>query len=451
MGRHEEFIYSAKYAPEQIAKILLNGQDTDKLNDNKIDIICKATTLHDIEGSDFKNIKKETSGLIVSCPNFQTTIQRLPFHLKLRTNAVRLDHISYRMDGFEYSDYFEDSNLAMDPYDRNLQYASAAQKKDKDFVLEAVKQDGNQLQYANEDFKNDKDVVLEAIKQNAEALQFASTDVRDDKDVLFEVIKQNAESLQLALDLLKNDMEIAEKQKEQQEREEQQIKEKDREEPPLQNMDKALNNDKVIQYLQEEKGLSKEIIQDYLDRNVLYQDDKDNCVFLGRYENTVAYVQKQPTTGAYNGDVLGHSSALGVFIDHNSDTIIVNNAVIDQMSYRQLIGSAEKKYDYLACCDADNAQNAIEFHMQNRGESQRIKNIILALDHDEASEENTLNTIEYIKANFPNVKTMVHIPEGNNFNDDLKKLQGFTQEGSYDASYDFTQEETEYEPSMMME
>ncbi|MEG0359274.1 MAG: DUF4116 domain-containing protein [Anaerorhabdus sp.] len=448
MGRHEEFIYSAKYTPEQIANILLNGQDTDKLNDNNIDIICKATTLNDIEVTDFKNIKKETSGLIVSCPNFQTTIQRLPFHLKLRTNAVRLDHIfrnaNRSVDGHEYSDYFEDSNLEMSPYDSNLQYASAAQKKNKDFVLEAVKQDGYQLQYANEDFKDDKDVVLEAIKQNAEALQFASTNVRNDKDVLFEVIKQNAESLQLALDLLKNDMEIEEKQKEQKEREAEQIKEKDREEPTSQNMDKAVNNDKVIQYLQEEKGLSKEIIQDYLDRNVLYQDDKDNCVFLGRYENTVAYVQKQPTTGAYNGDVLGQSSALGVFIDHNSDTIIVNNAVIDQMSYRQLIGSAEKKYDYLACCDADNAQNAIEFHMQNRGESARIKNIILALDHDEAGEENTLNTIEYINANFPNVKTMVHIPEGNDFNDDLKKMQGITQEGSNDVSYDFPQEETEY-------
>ncbi|MEG3039466.1 MAG: zincin-like metallopeptidase domain-containing protein [Erysipelotrichaceae bacterium] len=215
--------------------------------------------------------------------------------------------------------------------------------------------------------------------------------------------------------------------------------------------DKALNNNTVIKYLHEERGLSYEIIQDYLDRNVLYQDDKKNCVFLGRYKNTVAYAQKRSTTGSYKGDVLGSFKAVGVFIDHNSDTIIVNEAVIDQMSYRQLIGMGEKDYDYLACCGAANAQNAIKFHMLKRGEAQRIKNIILALDHDEAGEENTLKTIEYIKANFPDVKTVVHIPEGNDFNDDLKKLQEGTQEVSYDASYDFTQEEVEYEQAMMME
>ncbi|MEG0359272.1 MAG: zincin-like metallopeptidase domain-containing protein [Anaerorhabdus sp.] len=214
--------------------------------------------------------------------------------------------------------------------------------------------------------------------------------------------------------------------------------------------DKVASNKEVINYLHAKRGISYEIIQDYLDRNVLYQDDKKNCVFLGKYNKTVAYAQKRSTTSAYKGDVAGSFKAVGIFIDNNSDTIIVNEAVIDQMSYRQLIGLAEKDYDYLACCGAANAQNAIKFHLIKRGESARIKNIILALDHDEAGEENTLKTIEYLKINYPDIHTAVHIPEGNDFNDDLKKSIEDTHEVSYDTTYDFTEEEVEYEQAMMM-
>jgi hypothetical protein len=41
---------------------------------------------------------------------------------------------------------------------------------DKEFILEAVKQNGYSLKYASKELKNDKEVVLEAVKQNGDSL-----------------------------------------------------------------------------------------------------------------------------------------------------------------------------------------------------------------------------------------------------------------------------------------
>ena len=55
-----------------------------------------------------------------------------------------------------------------------LEHASADLQGDKDFVMEAVKQDGWVLQFASADLKGDKDIVMEAVKQYGYALEYAS-------------------------------------------------------------------------------------------------------------------------------------------------------------------------------------------------------------------------------------------------------------------------------------
>ena len=53
-------------------------------------------------------------------------------------------------------------------------------KKDKEVVLEAVKQHGGALQYANESLKKDKEVVLEAVQQHGWTLQYADESLKKD-------------------------------------------------------------------------------------------------------------------------------------------------------------------------------------------------------------------------------------------------------------------------------
>ncbi|WP_064581203.1 DUF4116 domain-containing protein [Streptobacillus moniliformis] len=51
----------------------------------------------------------------------------------------------------------------------------------KDFVLEAVKNNGWALEYASKELKNDKEAVMAAVKQNGDALQFASERLRNNE------------------------------------------------------------------------------------------------------------------------------------------------------------------------------------------------------------------------------------------------------------------------------
>ncbi len=61
---------------------------------------------------------------------------------------------------------------------------------DKELVLEAVKQDGLALEFADERLKADKQVVLAAIRQNAKAVKFMDSKYfRNDKEVVLETIK----------------------------------------------------------------------------------------------------------------------------------------------------------------------------------------------------------------------------------------------------------------------
>jgi hypothetical protein len=56
--------------------------------------------------------------------------------------------------------------------------------KDKSFVLEAVKQNGQALYYVDESLKKDKSFVLEVVKQNRQALFFVDESLQKDPDII---------------------------------------------------------------------------------------------------------------------------------------------------------------------------------------------------------------------------------------------------------------------------
>ena len=70
-----------------------------------------------------------------------------------------------------------------------LQVASEELKRDRDFVLEAVKQNCNAIKYASEELKNDREIVLEAVKQNSRVLKYISEKLRNDRKFILEVVK----------------------------------------------------------------------------------------------------------------------------------------------------------------------------------------------------------------------------------------------------------------------
>ena len=81
-------------------------------------------------------------------------------------------------------------------------------KKNKDTVLEAVKQNGNSLCHADDSFKKDKEIVLIAVKQNGSAIDCADDSFKKDKEIVLIAVKDNGNALEYVDDSFKKDKEI---------------------------------------------------------------------------------------------------------------------------------------------------------------------------------------------------------------------------------------------------
>nr|CAG4714939.1 unnamed protein product [Naegleria fowleri] len=82
-------------------------------------------------------------------------------------------------------------------------FSSSEFKKDNEFALKMVQQNGLILLYVPNTLENYREIVLAAVKQNGEALNWAHGNLAMDKEIALEAIKQNKKALRfVAEDLL---------------------------------------------------------------------------------------------------------------------------------------------------------------------------------------------------------------------------------------------------------
>ena len=81
-------------------------------------------------------------------------------------------------------------------------------KDDREIVLQAVISDGYALESASEKLQDDKEIVLAAVKNTGYALDFASERLQDDREIVLAAVKNTGYALEFASERLKNDEEI---------------------------------------------------------------------------------------------------------------------------------------------------------------------------------------------------------------------------------------------------
>jgi predicted RNA-binding protein (virulence factor B family) len=92
-----------------------------------------------------------------------------------------------------------------------IEFASDNFRNDKEVILTAVKNSsicGSAFEYASEELKSDREFILEAVKKDAMALEYVSDDLRSDRDIVLAAVKSNGRSLAHASEGLKSDREI---------------------------------------------------------------------------------------------------------------------------------------------------------------------------------------------------------------------------------------------------
>lgn len=185
---------------------------------------------------------------------------------------------------------------------------------------------------------------------------------------------------------------------------------------------KGASSRNVYAYLGKTRQISGEVISEFFKRDMLYQDDHNNCVFVGRDENGKPVFGCKRGTSTYKrfiADCEGNDYSKGFYVDNGADKLFVGESVIDVMSKMTMLreeGMDYHEYNYLALAGTqkqDPILNILESHPE-------IKEVVLGLDNDPGG----LEAMEEISASLANrdivLKQDIPIDEGQDWNDALR-------------------------------
>lgn len=188
--------------------------------------------------------------------------------------------------------------------------------------------------------------------------------------------------------------------------------------------ERAKNMHRAYAYLTQTRFIEPEVVQDLVDRKVLYQDIKGNCVFVShdnRGKPVFASLRGTLSDKKFLGDISGSDYKQGFYISNDSDKLIVTESVIDAMSVMSILkeqGMDYKQYDYLPLNSADKHE-ALLAHLAAEPKVQ----VLLALDHDLAGVKNMQILKERIMDGISDMRmhpdVTFHVPQKKDWNEEL--------------------------------
>lgn len=190
---------------------------------------------------------------------------------------------------------------------------------------------------------------------------------------------------------------------------------------------KARNMKNVFAYLVKTRCINQKIVQEMVDRDMLYQDERNNCVFVSRDENgksVFATVRGTNTDKKWVGDVSGCDYSHSFFIDNCSRNLIVTESVIDAMSMmdiKEQKGENHQEYNYLSVSGLGKSREALGYHL-----GKTLYDIVfLAFDNDDKGREIAKEMKKHIESINQDISVSMLIPEAaKDWNEELQKEKG---------------------------
>lgn len=190
---------------------------------------------------------------------------------------------------------------------------------------------------------------------------------------------------------------------------------------------KARNMKNVFAYLVKTRCINQKIVQEMVDRDMLYQDERNNCVFVSRNENgksVFATVRGTNTDKKWVGDVSGCDYSHSFFIDNCSRNLIVTESVIDAMSMmdiKEQKGENHQEYNYLSVSGLGKSREALGYHL-----GKTLYDIVfLAFDNDDKGREIAKEMKKHIESINQDISVSMLFPEAaKDWNEELQKEKG---------------------------
>ena len=150
------------------------------------------------------------------------------------------------------------------------------------------------------------------------------------------------------------------------------------------------NNHAIIHYLCDVRKIDRDIVNYFIDNNMLYQSKHyKNVVFVGYDGQKPAYAFKRSIYKNFKLDHAGSNKAFSFsFTNFNSDELHVFEAAIDLLSYMTILKMNNENYvtkNYLSLAGANNQANGdIPISLKSfLSRNPNIKIIVFHLDNDE--------------------------------------------------------------------
>ena len=149
--------------------------------------------------------------------------------------------------------------------------------------------------------------------------------------------------------------------------------------------EKEENNDRIIRYLTENRGIEKNMVEEWIGSGDIYEEKKHhNVVFVGRDADGIPRYAHCRGTGEtkYRGDVAESDKSYGFCHRGTDNQLFVFEAAIDLLSFIQLFPKDWKKRSYLSLGGVSSVAL-----MSFLSERPQITSVFLCLDNDHAGNE----------------------------------------------------------------
>lgn len=185
---------------------------------------------------------------------------------------------------------------------------------------------------------------------------------------------------------------------------------------------RSSDNRAAWSYLTKTRGINSDIVNEFIDRKMIYQDaEHRNAVFVGY--NAEGKADFACVRGTYPGkkfvkDIEGCNYDNCIFIDNNSTALVVTESVIDALSYMSMLASHGKdynKYSYNALSGTGKIQAVIN----NVQAHKSINTVVIAFDNDKGGIEAGERLVKLLREADWHGRTLKHYPRQNDWNDEL--------------------------------
>lgn len=185
---------------------------------------------------------------------------------------------------------------------------------------------------------------------------------------------------------------------------------------------KSSDNRAAWSYLTKTRGIDSDIVNEFIDRKMIYQDaEYRNAVFVGY--DAEGKADFACVRGTYPGkkfvkDIEGCNYDNCIFIDNNSTSLVVTESVIDMLSYMSMLASHGKNYNQYSY-NALSGTGKIQAVINNVKAHENISTVVIAFDNDKGGiKAGKQLTMMLRDANWRG-RIVNHYPRQNDWNDEL--------------------------------